>query len=63
MPQIRGTLAKEGEETGSRKGEIWGKEGIKSLHKQIPGSIMIEKDGKLVLYVTLEIDKDMRWLD
>jgi len=60
MPKIRGILAKEGEKTGS-KGEIWGREGIESLYKQIPESILVYPDGKAVLYVTLEINENMRF--
>lgn len=62
MPQMRGVLAKEGEEDGARKGVTWSREAVQSLHKQIPGSILVNLDEKATLYVTLKIDKDMRYL-
>ena len=61
MPKIRGIIAKEDEETGSRKGVIWSREAVQDLHKQIPGSLLVDVDGKATLYVTLEIDKDTRY--
>jgi hypothetical protein len=59
---MRGILAKEGEETRSMRGVIWSREAIQKLHEQIPGSVAVDQDGKLTLFVTLEIDENMRYL-